>query len=55
MCKHLCTPVFSLHFVLMLSFTVYVSKKLQTHIFNLPKLPDSGPADYDQDTGCDQG
>lgn len=38
-------PSFSLHFVLMFSFTVFLSKKLQTH-----RLPDSVLADHTQDT-----
>lgn len=37
-CTHLRTPASSLHSVLMLSFTGWLSKKLQTHIFNLARL-----------------
>lgn len=33
----------------MLSFPV-LSKKLQADVFDLARLPDSGPADYGQDT-----
>lgn len=53
-CAYPSVPLFFHSRLLMLYFIIFLSKMLQTYIFRLPKLPDSGPADHDENTGCGQ-